>query len=170
MARSQMKQIIARFKGSARKSFEDLRRALDERYCWKCPQRSTRENIGCREADAWIRLRSALEEELRAHLAETLGKDRLDLVLLRMRDRECTGDLKIIRRRQEYLVVRDSVSGIRIGHEVLLGPNVLRVERIEGVRIITDEGAHPIHEIEGRVLGRIGPRHHLYREIKEMEE
>ncbi|AAB85819.1 unknown [Methanothermobacter thermautotrophicus str. Delta H] len=60
-----MKNIIARFKVYTRKSFEDLRRVLDEKYCWKCPQRSTRENIGCREADAWMRLRSALEDELR---------------------------------------------------------------------------------------------------------
>jgi hypothetical protein len=160
-----MKNIIARFKVYTRKSFEDLRRVLDEKYCWKCPQRSTRENIGCREADAWMRLRSALEDELRAHLMETLGRDQFDRVLLRMRERECTGDLRIIRRRGEYLVVLDSVSGIKIGHEVLVGSRVLRVKKLAGVRLITDHGEHPLHEIEGRVLGRIGPRHQLYREL-----
>mgnify|MGYP005846885521 CR=1 FL=1 len=161
-----MKHIIARFRAYTRKSFEDLRRVLDEKYCWKCPQRSTRENIGCREADAWMRLRSAIEDELRTHLAETMGRDQLDRVLLRMRERECTGDMRIIRRLGEYLLVLDSVSGIKIGHEVLVGSRVLRVKKVEGVRIITDHGEHPIHEIEGRVLGRIGPRHPLYGEIR----
>ncbi|AAB85818.1 unknown [Methanothermobacter thermautotrophicus str. Delta H] len=81
------------------------------------------------------------------------------------RERECTGDLRIIRRRGEYLVVLDSVSGIKIGHEVLVGSRVLRVKKLEGLRLITDHGEHPLHEIEGRVLGRIGPRHQLYREL-----
>ncbi len=34
---------------------------LQDKYCWKCPQRSTSGQISCREVDAWIRLLMAFE-------------------------------------------------------------------------------------------------------------
>jgi hypothetical protein len=34
---------------------------IRDKYCWKCPQRSTSGQISCREVDAWVRLITAFE-------------------------------------------------------------------------------------------------------------
>src|SRR5690554_6252088 len=70
-----VRDITDEFRRSARKSFRDLQRALNDKYCWKCPQRTVRSITGCRELDAWVRLREALEEEVSSFISEILGEE-----------------------------------------------------------------------------------------------
>ncbi|MGB9837435.1 hypothetical protein [Methanothermobacter sp.] len=163
-----MKDVIDEFRRAAGKSFRELRRVLDEKYCWKCPQRSTRDRIGCREVEAWMRLTSTLEEELTEQV-KGLGENYHEHVLLRIRDRTERATIKIIRDRGGYMIIREGTSGIRMGHEVMVGSRILRVEGMDGAAVITDGGRYPLYEVQGRVLDRVRTGHPFYRYIMSLE-
>jgi len=163
-----MKDVIDEFRRAAGKSFRELRRVLHEKYCWKCPQRSTRDRIGCREVEAWMRLRSALEEELTEQV-KGLGETYHEGVLLRIREKTEKPTIKIIRDKGGYIIIRDSTSGLRMGHEVMVGSRILRVEGLDGAAVITDGGRYPLYEVRGRVLDRVRPGHPFYRYIRSLE-
>jgi len=118
-----VRDITDEFRRSARKSFRDLQRALNDRYCWKCPQRTVRSITGCRELDAWVRLRDALEDEVSSFISESLGEEALDRVKTRMRERKLRRELRILKINDEYLIVGRPV-GLVSGDLIIIGSDI----------------------------------------------
>jgi hypothetical protein len=54
---------------------------LRDKYCWKCPQRSTSGQISCREVDAWVRLITAFETGILDSIKKDGdSKDQIDII------------------------------------------------------------------------------------------
>lgn len=160
-----VRDITDEFRRSARKSFRDLQRALNDKYCWKCPQRTVRSITGCRELDAWVRLREALEEEVSSFISEILGEEALDRVKTRMRERKLRRELRILKINDEYLIAGRPV-GLVSGDLIIIGSDIHILRGLDGVYAITDDGRHPLHAVEGKVLDRIGSNHPLHDYIR----
>ena len=75
-----------------------IQKILRDKYCWKCPMRSTSKNTHCNELDAWIRLTGAFENGVQRNIHEDIdsreeiqeriikdivSKDNLDIITSR---------------------------------------------------------------------------------------
>ncbi len=61
-----------------------IQKILRDKYCWKCPMRSTSKNTFCNELDAWIRLTSAFERGIQDSILEDIdSKDNLEVITSR---------------------------------------------------------------------------------------
>lgn len=57
---------------------------LEDKYCWKCPMRSTNNKTNCREVDAWRRLTSAFEIGIRNHLvSKDISSEEIETITLK---------------------------------------------------------------------------------------
>lgn len=164
-----MKNLIKKFQENCRKSFDDLCLYIDNKYCWKCPQRSTRDKIGCREADVWLRLKEALDDELKSHIKSASGEGFLDIVITRMLEKSRKGRTLILRiGDSDYIILKEKTSGFMRGDHILVNGSILNVRSVEGPYLVTDAGRYPVHRVEGVVLDRIDSMHPLYDYIKEL--
>lgn len=50
------------FQEEIKTAYQDIMKILDDKYCWKCPMRSTRSNSRCREVHAGRVLQEAMDE------------------------------------------------------------------------------------------------------------
>jgi|GEM_PF-6260503 hypothetical protein len=50
------------FQEEIKTAYQDIMKILDDKYCWKCPMRSTRMNSHCREVHAGRVLQEAMDE------------------------------------------------------------------------------------------------------------
>ena len=61
-----------------------IQKILKDKYCWKCPMRSTVKNTFCKELDAWIRLTGAFERGVQDNIREDIdSKDNLEIITTR---------------------------------------------------------------------------------------
>lgn len=67
-----LSEALDEFGRVSRDHYAKIQEILKEKYCWKCPMRSTSKNTSCRDIDAWIRLTGAFERGIHEHL---LSKD-----------------------------------------------------------------------------------------------
>lgn len=59
---------LEEFRALTGKHYGDLVDVLEDKYCWKCPMRSTSSETFCREAEIWIRLSNAFEQGIQEEL------------------------------------------------------------------------------------------------------
>ena len=61
-----------------------IQKILRDKYCWKCPMRSTSKNTFCNELDAWIRLTGAFERGIQDNILKNItSKDNLEIITSR---------------------------------------------------------------------------------------
>jgi len=61
-----------------------IQKILKDKYCWKCPMRSTSKNTFCNELDAWMRLTGAFERGVQDSILEDIvSKDNLEIITTR---------------------------------------------------------------------------------------
>ncbi|HEX3013339.1 MAG TPA: hypothetical protein VHO92_03560 [Methanobacterium sp.] len=61
-----------------------IQKILKDKYCWKCPMRSTSKNTFCNELDSWIRLTGAFERGVQENILKNVdSKDNLDVITSR---------------------------------------------------------------------------------------
>lgn len=61
-----------------------IQKILKDKYCWKCPMRTTSKNTFCNELDAWIRLTGAFERGVQDNIREDIDlKDNLEIITTR---------------------------------------------------------------------------------------
>ena len=61
-----------------------IQKILKNKYCWKCPMRSTSKNTFCNELDSWIRLTGAFERGVQDSILENINsKDDLEIITTR---------------------------------------------------------------------------------------
>ncbi len=61
-----------------------IQKILKDKYCWKCPMRSTSKNTFCNELDAWIRLTGAFEKGVRDNILKDIdSKNDLEIITTR---------------------------------------------------------------------------------------
>jgi hypothetical protein len=57
---------------------------LEDKYCWKCPMRSTSNKTNCREVDAWRRLTRAFETGIRDHLvSKDISSEEIEAITIK---------------------------------------------------------------------------------------
>ena len=59
---------LEEFRELSRNFYRDLIEGLDQKYCWKCPMRTSSSEAFCREVDSWVRLSTAFEMGVYNHL------------------------------------------------------------------------------------------------------
>ncbi len=59
---------LEEFRELSRNFYRDLIEGLDQKYCWKCPMRTSSSEAFCREVDSWVRLSTAFEMGVYDHL------------------------------------------------------------------------------------------------------
>lgn len=61
-----------------------IQKILRDKYCWKCPMRSTSKNTFCNELDTWIRLTGAFERGVQDNILKNVAStDNLDIITSR---------------------------------------------------------------------------------------
>lgn len=68
MVRGGISKKLEEFRALTGRHYWDLVDALEDKYCWKCPMRSTSSETFCKEAEIWIRLSNAFEQGIQGEL------------------------------------------------------------------------------------------------------
>lgn len=80
----ELNNALEEFSGISRKYHRKIMEILKEKYCWKCPMRSTSKKIACREIDTWIRLTGAFEKGVQENIISgDISKEELDVLSTR---------------------------------------------------------------------------------------
>jgi len=80
----ELSETLEEFSQISKEFHGKIQKILRDKYCWKCPMRSTRKNTFCNELDAWIRLTGAFERGVKNNVLETVtSEDDLDIITLR---------------------------------------------------------------------------------------
>jgi len=58
------------FQNESRTAYDDIMKILEDKYCWKCPMRSTSDKSRCREIHSGRVLQEAFDEGILTHLLE----------------------------------------------------------------------------------------------------
>jgi hypothetical protein len=114
-----------------------IQQILNDKYCWKCPMRSTSEMASCKDIDAWIRLTGAFERGIREHfLTKYESEDKIEAInskyllkvikkhsrhlkyektnILKLKD-----DVEPFAKKDDLLIVRENIESIKAGDLVL---------------------------------------------------
>lgn len=124
------------FQQLSREYFLKITKILKEKYCWKCPMRSTSSETFCRDVDAWIRLNQSLEWGIQDELHEqNQSLENLELLRVRFLGKKLNPQKKIkdnnlffqlefdihpIASKGDYLFIKSNPRRVNIGDLVLL--------------------------------------------------
>ena len=80
----ELSDALDEFSEISREFHARIQEILKDKYCWKCPMRSTSRNTFCNELDAWIRLTGAFERGVQNNILKNVdSKDNLDIITSR---------------------------------------------------------------------------------------
>lgn len=80
----ELSDTLDEFSEISREFHAKIQKILKNKYCWKCPMRSTSKNTFCNELDTWIRLTGAFERGVQENILENVdSKDNLDVITFR---------------------------------------------------------------------------------------
>ena len=80
----ELSDTLNEFSGISSEFHAKIQKILKDKYCWKCPMRSTSKNTFCNELDAWIRLTGAFEKGVHENILKNVGsKDNLEIITSR---------------------------------------------------------------------------------------
>ncbi len=66
----ELSDTLDEFQEASEKYYQRIMEILEDKYCWKCPMRTNRDETLCREVEAWIKLTEAMESGVRERLSE----------------------------------------------------------------------------------------------------
>ncbi len=73
----ELSEALDEFTKISNAHYNKIQQILKDKYCWKCPMRSTSRTTSCRDIDAWIRLTGAFERGISNNL---LSNDRAEYI------------------------------------------------------------------------------------------
>ena len=80
----ELSDALDKFSEISREFHAKIQKILKDKYCWKCPMRSTSKNTFCNELDTWIRLTGAFEKGVQENILKNVGsKDNLEIITSR---------------------------------------------------------------------------------------
>ncbi|MEN6552798.1 MAG: hypothetical protein ABFC34_07920 [Methanobacterium sp.] len=80
----ELSDALEEFSEISREFHARIQKILRDKYCWKCPMRSTSKNTFCNELDAWIRLTGAFELGIQDSILKNIdSKDDLEIITTR---------------------------------------------------------------------------------------
>ena len=80
----ELSDALDEFSDASREFHARIQKILKDKYCWKCPMRSTSNNTFCNELDAWVRLTGAFERGVQGSIIEDINsKDNLEVITSR---------------------------------------------------------------------------------------
>ncbi len=80
----ELTETLEEFSGISRDFHAKIMKILEDKYCWKCPMRSTSNKTNCREVDAWRRLTSAFETGIRDHLvSKDISSEEIEAITIK---------------------------------------------------------------------------------------
>lgn len=132
----ELSDTLDEFQEISREYYQKIMEILKEKYCWKCPMRSTSNETFCREIDAWIRLTESLEAGIRKELTlESYSLENLEVMAARflekkMKSNKISREKNIILQLEEdaepfassgnYLQVKTNPRRVKVNDLVLL--------------------------------------------------
>jgi len=66
----ELSDTLDKFSKISKEFHAKIQKILRDKYCWKCPMRSTSKNTFCNELDSWIRLTGAFEKGVQDSILE----------------------------------------------------------------------------------------------------
>jgi hypothetical protein len=85
----ELSDALEEFQEISREYYGKIMKIMQDKYCWKCPMRSTSAEALCQELDAWIRLTEALEGGIREELQKPdLSLEKLEMVVVRFLEKK----------------------------------------------------------------------------------
>lgn len=67
-----LSKALCEFSKVSKEFHAEIQKILKDRYCWKCPMRSTSKNTFCNELDPWIRLTGAFERGVQDNILKNV--------------------------------------------------------------------------------------------------
>ncbi len=137
----ELSDTLDEFSEISREFHARIQKILKDKYCWKCPMRSTSKNTFCNELDAWIRLTGAFERGVQESILENVNsKDNLEIItsryllkILKKYNRPLKYDKTIILKLKEdiepfalkndLLFVKENPGSIKVG-DLILWPQI----------------------------------------------
>ncbi|MGB9977717.1 hypothetical protein [Methanobacterium sp.] len=71
----ELSDALDEFSEISREFHAKIQKILKDKYCWKCPMRSTSKNTFCNELDAWIRLTGAFERGVQDNILRNVASN-----------------------------------------------------------------------------------------------
>lgn len=72
------------FQEETKTAYQEIMNILEDRYCWKCPMRSTSKNSRCREVHAGRVLQEAMDQGIYNHLQINLSPVEVNALIARI--------------------------------------------------------------------------------------
>ena len=85
----ELDDTLDEFQEISREYYGKIMKIMQDKYCWKCPMRSTSKEALCREVDAWVRLTQSLEWGITDELqVQNLSLEELEVVAVRFLEKK----------------------------------------------------------------------------------
>ena len=72
------------FQEETRTAYQDIMKILEDKYCWKCPMRSTSMNSRCREVHAGRVLQEAMDQGIYNNLQSKIPRVEVNALIARI--------------------------------------------------------------------------------------
>lgn len=138
----ELSDTLDEFQEVSRSYYGKVMEILKEKYCWKCPMRTTSSETLCREVESWIRLTETVEAGIQQELlSENISLQNLEVIAAKfleknmksptkkMNPRSKSKDMLVIKLERDqkpfavsgdFLFVETNIKRIKAGDLVLL--------------------------------------------------
>jgi hypothetical protein len=115
----ELSDTLDEFEEISREYYQKIMKILKEKYCWKCPMRSTSNETFCREIDAWIRLSESLEAGIRKELTlKSYSLENLEVMAARFLEKKMKSS-KVPREKNIILKLEEDTEPFTISGDYL---------------------------------------------------
>jgi hypothetical protein len=76
------------FQEETKTAYQEIMNILEDKYCWKCPMRSTSRSSRCREVHAGRVLQEAMDQGINNHLQNNLSPVEVNALLVRIQKKK----------------------------------------------------------------------------------
>ena len=129
---------LEEFRKLSQKYYMELIEGLEDKYCWKCPMRTSSSEAFCREVESWVRLSSAFEMGVHDHIKERgIPSNCLEILAAKILEKKMKGehkspkfqklvflkvdeDMGSIVKKGNFLLVKENPKTLKNGNMVLL--------------------------------------------------
>lgn len=83
-----LQERLDRFQEETKTAYQDIMNILEDKYCWKCPMRSTSKNSRCREVHAGRTLQEAMDQGIFNHQQNNLSPVEVNALIARIQKKK----------------------------------------------------------------------------------
>ncbi len=150
-----LQEQLDKFQDTAGAAYQEIMDTLEDKYCWKCPMRSTSINSHCREIHSMKVLQEALDQGIREKLGETgVSSVLLESLILRTTKKRFKNQGGAAR---EKTIIMDVSPGQNLnlepGTQLMVKINPKKIREGERIMILCESTESPVLGVCALIMG-----------------